>query len=93
MKQISYLRIIIFSLAIGTLVTLSIFLEGVIDNYAAINDIILFIPREVADVFFECWWCPSKFIFIAVFTFLFYSMLGFLVLYSIRKIRKKIKKK
>ena len=89
MKQINYFRIIIISLITGLIMLSSIFLEDIALNYDEINDIVLFIPREVANIFYKGWFEPSKLVFIAVFTFIFYTVLSFIIGYLIEKIWKK----
>lgn len=88
MKQEKYKKLVI-SLIFGLIVTLSVFLEFIINRYSYINDKVLYIPRLVTDIIFECDLCHRALIFMLFFTFLFYSFLGFLIIYIIEKLRKK----
>ena len=82
---ITYRKIIIYSLFFGIIMALSIFLEFWIQGYYIINDVILYVPRLIADLFFECGLCPALIYSIPFFTFLFYVLLSILICSTIKK--------
>jgi len=93
MKQLKCSNVIICSILFGVIITLSILLEFIVDSYATINDVVLYIPRLVTNKILG--WDMSFYalIFMLFVTFLLYSFLALLVLYLIKEISKTRKKK
>lgn len=89
MKTCSITKLTSLSIFFGALMLGSVFIEGIFDFYASINDIILYIPRKVADIFYKCWFCNESIIFIAIFTFFFYALIMFLLGLLLVTLRKK----
>lgn len=78
MKTPEIIKLFVISIFLGLIVLGSAFLEGILSFYANINDIVLYIPRLVADKIYGDL-TPSKLKFIMIFTFLFYTLIIFLV--------------
>ncbi len=57
--------------------------------FAPLNDLILFFPREIGDIIFECWLCNSLLVFIAILSVIQFALIGALIGLIIGKLKKK----
>ena len=57
--------------------------------FAPLNDLILYFPREIGDIVFECWWCNSLFVFVTILSVIQFALIGAFIGLIIGKLKKK----
>ncbi|MBI2657789.1 hypothetical protein HYX08_03805 [Candidatus Woesearchaeota archaeon] len=57
--------------------------------FAPLNDLILYFPREIGDIAFECWFCNSLLAFISILSIIQFTLFGALIGLIMGKIKKK----
>lgn len=57
--------------------------------FAPLNDLILHFPRVIGDIVFECWFCNSLLVFIAILSITQFALIGALIGLIIGKVKKK----
>ena len=77
-KRLRYWQI---GAAIGFLLSFLPFLEGIIDKFYIINDsLLLVLPRNISDFFWDCWLCIPQIIIINLIQFvLIGSVIGLII--------------